>query len=281
MLLNGVLLSAIAPKLLTKTIVATALFTWLHDVFQGRPHIATLSAWQVSALFTLFLFVLDDFARYWLHRLLHTVPALWAFHKVHHSATSLNPLTIYRTHPVESVLFILRSALVQGVSIGLFVFLFGEQVSLMQVLGANVFTFVFNALGSNLRHSPITIAYWRPVEKIFMSPAQHHIHHSTAPQHYDKNFGVALAVWDWLFGSLYHGQSMEHLEYGVVEPQTHTASTANTAHNPHTLKSLYLKPFVDCLVACLPARFSTARKPSKPIQANPISTDKETHAIPR
>lgn len=245
MVVNGVLLGFIAPKLLTKTIVATALFTWLHDVFQGRPHIVSLAAWQVSALFTLFLFVLDDFARYWLHRLMHTIPALWAFHKVHHTATSLNPLTIYRTHPVESVLFILRSALVQGISIGLFVFLFGEQVSLLQVLGANICSFAFNALGANLRHSPITIAYWRPVEKILISPAQHHIHHSISPQHYDKNFGVALAVWDWMFGSLHHGKSMQTLEYGVVE----TSKENTKATSPHTLIGLYLRPFIECCSA--------------------------------
>ncbi|MEC7230725.1 MAG: sterol desaturase family protein, partial [Verrucomicrobiota bacterium] len=54
---------------------------------------------ESDPLFYLFLFILDDFARYWLHRWLHAIPLLWSFHKVHHSASTLNPFTVFRTHP--------------------------------------------------------------------------------------------------------------------------------------------------------------------------------------
>ena len=109
------------------------------------------------------------------------IPVLWAFHKVHHSATALNPLTVFRTHPIESIVFSLRGALVQGICIAVFVFFFGGQVQLVTVFGAGILNFLFNALGANLRHSHIPIGFWKPVEYVFISPAQHQIHHSTAP----------------------------------------------------------------------------------------------------
>lgn len=269
MFINGVLLKLLSAKLLTKATVATGLFTLLHDAFQGRVLINGLSPWQISVAFTVFLFVVDDFARYWLHRWLHTIPALWAFHHVHHSATSLNPLTIYRTHPVESVLFIIRSALVQGISIGIFIFFLGDGVTLLQVFGANVFSFTFNALGANLRHSPIAIAYWRPVEKIFISPAQHHIHHSIAMEHHDKNFGVALAVWDWMFGTLYHASNEQSLIYGAVQHDTTVKATTNCSQypqKPHSLKNLYFTPFVVAFVTLYASMLAYTKKTERIVE---------------
>lgn len=39
---------------------------------------------------------------YWIgHWLMHRVPFLWEFHKVHHSAEIMTPLTEWRQHPVE------------------------------------------------------------------------------------------------------------------------------------------------------------------------------------
>jgi len=235
MLINTILMLLVSPRLLAKATVAYLVFDNMHLLFDGRPYLETvLPQWTIAFSFTLFLFLLDDFARYWLHRWLHKVPILWSFHKVHHTATVLNPFTVFRTHPIEAVLFSIRSALVQGLATALFFFFFGNQVTLMMVLGASIFTFTFNLLGSNLRHSPVSIRYWKPLECILMSPAQHHIHHSTAKEHIDKNFGVALSVWDWIFGSLSLSKAEEHLSFGLNGEQS---------RDQHSLKGLYLAPF--------------------------------------
>jgi sterol desaturase/sphingolipid hydroxylase (fatty acid hydroxylase superfamily) len=42
-----------------------------------------------------------DFANYWVHRIEHAVPALWAFHQVHHSQDHLSIMTTYRNHPLD------------------------------------------------------------------------------------------------------------------------------------------------------------------------------------
>ena len=158
---------------------------------------------------------------------------MWALHKVHHSAEVLTPMTVYRTHPLEGIVFTLRGTFTQGVSISTFIFFFGNNVDLFTVLGANVLLFLFNTAGSNLRHSHIGIRYWKWLEYIFISPAQHQLHHSIAFEHHDKNFGAALAIWDWLFGSLHHSVEFETLHLGIKKNQ-HDAT--------HNLKNLYLDP---------------------------------------
>ncbi len=236
MIVNGVVMTFLSPKLLGKATVASLLFFWLHDLFDGRALVATeLSSETIALAFTLFLFVLDDFARYWLHRWLHTSSLLWSFHQVHHSATTLNPFTVFRSHPIEAVLFSLRGALVQGISVATFIFFFGDKVTLVMVLGASIFTFVFNILGSNLRHSTVPIAYWNWVEKLFMSPAQHHIHHSYVPEHIDKNFGVVFSAWDLWFSSHCHSIKDQELSFGLK----------NSLNNQHSLVTLYVLPFRD------------------------------------
>lgn len=233
-LINTILMGSIVPRLLGHAAVAVFCFSLLHDLFGGRTGLLPdAPAWVIAVGFTLVLFVVDDLARYGVHRLMHAVPLLWAFHKVHHSATRLNPLTVLRTHPVEGVVFALRGALVQGVCIGLFVYSFGDRVSLIMVLGANAVKFAFNALGANLRHSEVPIRYWPWLENILLSPAQHQIHHSENPRHHDRNFGVALACWDRLFGTHCHSEPGQALRYGL----------GPASNDPHSLYTLYLLPF--------------------------------------
>jgi len=235
MALNSAIMLLVSPRLLSQLGVSIFVFEWMHGVFHGRPGpLLGWPDWAVMAAFTGCLFLLDDLSRYAVHRLLHRVPLLWSFHKVHHTATSLNPFTVYRTHPVEGVFFVLRSALVHGSCTGVFVFFFAEQVTLATVFGAALFNMAFNALGANLRHSHVSLGFWKPVERVFISPAQHQIHHSRAPRHLDRNFGAALAVWDLVFGTHCHSEPDGALRFGV---------RGETGERSHTLSALYWQPF--------------------------------------
>lgn len=177
---------------------------WLNSQFIdlfGRGDFFKLSPLAITLLFTFTLFITDDFCKFLIHRGFHRIPCLWPFHAVHHSANHLTPLTLYRIHPVEFVINSLRSFVVGTLLLALFVYLFANNISVYQVIGVNVFLFLFNFVGSNLRHSPFYLGFGR-LEKLFISPAQHQIHHSAAVKHFDKNFGSALAIWDALFDSL-------------------------------------------------------------------------------
>lgn len=232
---NRVVMTLLSPMLLGQLVIATFWFELLHDWSAPAPY----ADWPVSVivvLFTLVLFLLDDASRYLVHRWLHTSPILWRFHSVHHSATTLTPLTIFRTHPVEGILFSLRSAIVQGCCIGIAAFLFGNTVDLWTLFGVNIFIFAFNALGSNLRHSHIALAYPLWLERWLMAPAQHHIHHSVEPKHYNKNYGVFLAIWDRIGGSWQASERHARLRFGIGKTPEKTR---------HSWTSAYWRPFVE------------------------------------
>lgn len=229
----------VSPLLLSQVAIATAIYFALHGVEFLRPgQFQNIPNAVIVGLFTLTLFVIDDLSKYLLHRWMHRFPLLWALHKVHHSATVLTPVTVYRVHPLEGVLYTLRGVVAQGTVIPVFYFLFGGDVSLYTVVGVNILVFVFHVTGSNLRHSHISIRYWPWLEHILISPAQHQLHHSIAVQHFDKNFGAALAVWDWAFGSL-------HLSEDDGEDSLKFGLDASQNSSDAELAKLYLNPFVD------------------------------------
>lgn len=235
--LNKLFSVFIANAWLSSTVATFAVFEWLHTVIPFRPS-SDLSPAVVMTLFTLGLFIFDDVTKYIVHWMLHNIPCLWAFHKVHHSAVSLTPLTIFRTHPIEIVIFSLRSIAVRAILIASFIFVFGEGVDLITVLGVNVGLFIFHLLGSNLRHSHVYISYWAWLEKWLISPAQHQLHHSADPIHHGNNLGITLAVWDRLCGTLLIAPKNLSLSFGFEgEEQKRVA----------TLRYVYLGSFLESL----------------------------------
>jgi sterol desaturase/sphingolipid hydroxylase (fatty acid hydroxylase superfamily) len=233
-IINRLFFGNLTLRFVTKTAVAAAVYVWLLEIFGfTQASLENTPAWLASFIFTFFLFVFDDYGRFWVHRLLHKIPVLWEFHKVHHSAEVLTPLTVFRTHPVEGLLFSLVSILIQGAVMGVAIGIFGSQVSLSTIIGANIFTFAFHLVGSNLRHSNIPIQYPRVAEYWFISPAQHQIHHSLAKRHYNKNFGVTFACWDRWHNS-FHFSEKTRIHFGL-RPGENSLE--------HGLFSLWLMPF--------------------------------------
>jgi len=190
---------------------------WLIINFDS-PLAYTGSKVPVVVGYTVCLWLLGDFSRFLLHYLAHRIAFLWEFHKVHHSATVLNPFTLYRQHPVEMFLFHLRGSLVFGLVTGVFYYFFSSSLGIVEVLGVNAGRFVFLVTGSNLRHSHVPLSYGRWLEHIFISPLQHQIHHSIHPRDHHKNMGSHLAVWDWMFGTLKISEKGKHeYEFGIPD----------------------------------------------------------------
>jgi sterol desaturase/sphingolipid hydroxylase (fatty acid hydroxylase superfamily) len=192
--------------------LAVARVLWRHVGFVPA---SALGDTTILLLFSAAAFVADDFARYVVHRLAHRVPALWELHKVHHSAEVLTPMTVYRTHPIESVLMRGGAALALGIVAGIFLWMFPGRVQAWEVAGVYGLSFLWNLFGANLRHSHVWLSYGSMLEHVLISPAQHQLHHSNDPRHYDTNFGSALAVWDWMFGSLRVAGRRERLTFGL------------------------------------------------------------------
>lgn len=170
---------------------------------------------QSIILYTICLTVFNDFGTYIIHLLFHKIPFLWEFHKTHHSATSMNPFTQYRLHPIELIINNAMSIFIFGIVTGIFDYLSDHQVSKWTYLGINVFSFIFYSWGANLRHSHVKLKFFNFLEYIFISPLQHQIHHSDNPKHFDKNLGSRLAIWDWIFGTLVRSEQIDKITFGL------------------------------------------------------------------
>jgi len=217
------------------SLVVFKAFRLIFPYYQGLD----LAPLAQSVAATLVAFSVNDFFRFFQHFLMHKSKTLFTLHKTHHSATVLTPLTLFRAHPLESLLAGARNILSLSITIALFAFLFKGRVSAIDILGVNAFGMVFNAALSNLRHSPIPISFG-PLEYFLISPRMHQIHHSNNPAHFNKNYGVALSIWDHLCGSFYRPSSLEakQLSFGL-----HQKESQESIEEATTLKGALLPGF--------------------------------------
>ena len=178
--------------------------------------------------------ILHDFINYWAHVLFHKVPLLWSFHQVHNSAEVLTPAAAYRVHPVEIMSFAVLQAPAVGLSAFFYENILGRDQQITMIFGVSIVGFVLALLGTHLRHSHIWLSYGPVLNRVFMSPAHHQIHHSIDPRHWNKNFSVKLAVWDALFGTLYVPREPETLQVGLPDADSRDFTT---------VRKLYFLPF--------------------------------------
>jgi sterol desaturase/sphingolipid hydroxylase (fatty acid hydroxylase superfamily) len=160
--------------------------------------------------------LLFDIGHYLSHYVQHKVPFFWEFHKIHHAAEVLTPVTGFRAHPVESILDGLVQGPLQALGLAGFYYLYGGEQSLTTFVGVNT-VIVPYFLISSLRHSHVWISFGPKLEHILCSPAQHQIHHSRAPQHLDTNFSQYFSFLDWIAGTLYVPKEEETLDFGLSE----------------------------------------------------------------
>lgn len=204
----------LAPLFVSSVVIAQQVHLGLRAALGPLPVLALSPLWT-GALCTVVLFLCDDLSHFLQHVAMHRIPVLWALHKVHHSAEVLTPFSLYRTHPLESLLSGLRGALTMGAVTGGLVYLFGSRLYCFELLGVDAIGFLWSLCGANLRHSHVFLSYGVRLERWLISPAQHQLHHSAQPEHRDCNFGTVLAVWDRLAGTLLSAAAEQPPQLGL------------------------------------------------------------------
>jgi sterol desaturase/sphingolipid hydroxylase (fatty acid hydroxylase superfamily) len=181
----------------------------------GASNPITAPYWFLVALTTISEVLLFDLGYWFAHRTMHEIPLLWEFHKPHHAAEVLTPITSARSHPVDDFLQTNFIAIALGFGYGVLVYVFGQPAQPLSLLGMNIVFFAYFLTVFHLRHSHV----WLPIRGwlgyIIQSPAHHQIHHSTLTRHHGKNLGFCLSLWDWLFGTLYVPDKREEIEFGI------------------------------------------------------------------
>jgi sterol desaturase/sphingolipid hydroxylase (fatty acid hydroxylase superfamily) len=181
------------------------------------PHAAPAELPLYIKAFIIFcLYLAFEFAYWFDHFLSHKIAFLWEFHKVHHSATVLTPFANWRVHPVDTIVYLNILSIVMGGVSGLIQYFAGDGFSATSSAVISILFGVYMALWGHLQHSQFWLSCTGLAGRIVLSPAHHQIHHSSAPVHFDKNFGAGLALWDWLFGTLHVPQKRnEHIRFGT------------------------------------------------------------------
>lgn len=156
----------------------------------------------IAIALTIVLLVLAlDFGLFLAHILMHKIPILWEFHKVHHSAETLTPATVFRNHPVDMMFNSWVVAGCVGVVNGTFLYLFPDPANAKWLVLSDTVVFTFYLFGYHLRHSHVWIMFPKGIRQIISSPALHLIHHSADKEHWDKNFGRIFVIWDKMVGA--------------------------------------------------------------------------------
>ena len=228
MVVNTIMrLTLLIPLFGSHVAVTVLVGGFLQDNFGDAPSIEFSWIW-IAIAFSFSYVILDDLSRFLLHYCMHNVEFLWYFHKTHHSATTLTPLTIFRVHPVESILYFVRRLVVFGFVTGVFIWLFSSKLTGLQILGVDMFGFLFNLAAANLRHSHIWISFGK-LEKIFISPAQHQIHHSVGSNHF--NMGSIFSFWDRLAGTFLLSGEKRELTFGIQSDDRRIKQTKSEANS--------------------------------------------------
>ncbi len=151
------------------------------------------------------LFVVRDFIQWNIHRLLHRIPFLWEFHKVHHSVEEMGFAAHLRYHWFENVAY----NAIQYIPLAMIGF------------GIDDFFLVYIvSLGiGHFNHSNINVPLG-PLKYILNNPQMHIWHHARViPEHspYGVNYGISLSVWDYLFKTDHIPESGRDIELGFPD----------------------------------------------------------------
>jgi sterol desaturase/sphingolipid hydroxylase (fatty acid hydroxylase superfamily) len=193
-----------------------------------------LPEFAVRAIITVILFLAYELGYWFNHYISHRIPFLWEFHKVHHSATVLTPVTSVRVHPVYAMIFANILAISTAIANGFSNYVFGDTSYQYALSDTNIILVLFIHTYVHLQHTHLWIPLRGLLGHVVMSPAHHQVHHSTNPAHFNKNMGSCLAIWDWAFGTLYvPSKEREQLTFG----------TDSDPHHAHTFMGEFILPF--------------------------------------
>jgi len=239
LVIQAIKVSFIAIAMAYISNIGGSFFSSMFEQLFGKVNVVTNTTTLAKVIYTLLLFIAIDFGFFITHYLSHKVQILWIFHKVHHSATALNPFTAMRFHPLDMAWNMLGSAVFIAFVSGVAMYSFVGKTESITIFGQNAVIALSYITTHHFRHSHIWLHYPKWLGWLLISPAQHQIHHSIESKHINKNMGYLLSCWDKLFKTGYNPKSQEHFEVGITD----MPDKGFYAHK--SVMSLLLSPFAE------------------------------------
>lgn len=158
-----------------------------------------LPTWAAAIVVGIAVILAKDFFFYWEHRAQHRW--LWRWHMPHHAIRNLSATNSWH-HWSEILMF----AIFVSLPMSLLTPAFGPRPIIVGLILSWQPIYL---------HSSTRLQLGR-LRAFIVDSRYHRIHHSLEPQHFDKNFGAATPLWDWLFGTLYMPREDEWPEVGLA-----------------------------------------------------------------
>jgi sterol desaturase/sphingolipid hydroxylase (fatty acid hydroxylase superfamily) len=194
---GDLILYALLQSYLLALLIGAAI-AWV-DGHTGWSRLGLLAHWPVWAQVLLFL-VLHDLYIYWFHRWQHHSLLLWRLHEAHHSVRQVDWLAGARSHSFE----ILINQTIEFAPM----LLLGAAPEVPLIKG------MISAIWGMYIHSNLDVRTGR-LQLLFNGPEAHRWHHSTDLAPPGMNFATKLAIWDWLFGTLWLPAGEKPKGYGL------------------------------------------------------------------
>ncbi|MDA0931385.1 MAG: sterol desaturase family protein [Bacteroidetes bacterium] len=160
------------------------------EVALGIDKTGYISHWPLWAI-VLFFVITHDFYIYWFHRFQHSNPWFWRTHEAHHSVENVDWLAGSRSHMVEIIIN-------QTIEFLPIFFLLDVQTAAIVV----PIKALIDALWGQFIHANIDVKLGR-LGYLINGPELHQWHHADHAEVYHANFSTKLALWDWMFGTIY------------------------------------------------------------------------------
>lgn len=160
------------------------------EVALGIDKTGYISHWPLWAI-VLFFVITHDFYIYWFHRFQHSNPWFWRTHEAHHSVENVDWLAGSRSHMVEIIIN-------QTIEFLPIFFLLDVQTATIVV----PIKALIDALWGQFIHANIDVKLGR-LGYLINGPELHQWHHADHAEVYHANFSTKLALWDWMFGTIY------------------------------------------------------------------------------
>jgi sterol desaturase/sphingolipid hydroxylase (fatty acid hydroxylase superfamily) len=173
----------------------------IEALLQHGPFFASRPGIPFAVSVALLSSIVGDFFYYWYHRWEHTSRWGWPMHKLHHEDEHMNVTTAFKFHWIDS-------AALHAVQVLPAIFLPRPLVTIPLLYLANRVRVTFEHLAIPLNLGPF--------DRLITSPANHRIHHSTLPEHFNKNFAAVWPFWDVIFGTYSAPRHGEYPPTGLI-----------------------------------------------------------------
>lgn len=211
-LVNGTCLAGAAVMRPLFSVAVASVIGWALPAGKGALSQIPFAAALVGIV------LIGEFVNYWVHRGSHMLKDsrwfdwLWRMHRTHHTAKYVNVTLNFRIsifwQLVGGLSWVITLAIYLGQAPAAFV-----AVAIFTFWG--IFTHSDFRWDDPIRRHPLFGRAFRALEHVVISPGVHHSHHGYGRDGGNyRNFGIFLAIYDWMFGTL-HIPDGRPFRYGI------------------------------------------------------------------